>query len=203
MSDEPQAQNTLVISDLETLKVISVPLRMKILELTLDQSLTVKQIAQASDLTPSRLYYHIKLLEKHGLLEVASTRLVSGIVEKSYRCTAQDIQVKKELLFSPSGGVEPFDMTLTAIFDVVRADIKKSVQAKLISPDKSISKHKMHMSRTLSCRTPEKAQAIHQRLKEIVQEFDDLGASDNDDDAQCYALLLGMYPILEHKEETR
>ncbi len=59
MSDEPQPQGPLVISDLETLKVVTVPLRIKILELTLDQALTVKQIAQAPGLTPSRLYYHI------------------------------------------------------------------------------------------------------------------------------------------------
>ena len=33
---------------------------------------------------PNRLYYHVNLLEEHGLIRVTDTRLVSGIVERTY-----------------------------------------------------------------------------------------------------------------------
>ena len=75
------------ISDLETLKVISDPLRVQILEnigLASDagKSTSVKQLSEDLDIPQSKLYYHIKLLEKHDLVYVADTRVISGIIEK-------------------------------------------------------------------------------------------------------------------------
>lgn len=199
MNDEPQ--DTFVISDLETLKVISDPLRVQILELMLDQALTVKQIAQAAGLTPSRLYYHINLLEKHGLLEVAGTRLVSGIVEKSYRCAAQHIKVEKELFLSSPEGAESLGQALTTVLDATKADIKRSIRAGLIGSGQSADKPKSRISRTLACLTPAGAQALYQRLAGLVEEFSQLDALDGED-AQPYALLIGMYPTSHHTEET-
>jgi DNA-binding transcriptional ArsR family regulator len=201
MSAEPQLEE-LVINDLETLKVISDPLRLKILELTLGEALTVKQIAQATDLTPSRLYYHINLLEKHGLLKVAGTRLVSGIVEKSYCCAAQHIKVEKELLVSSPESAESLDMMLTTILDTTKADIQKSVQAGLIELGQSAGEGQSRMSRSLACLTPAGAQALYQRLGELVDEFDQYDEPDGKD-TRPYALILGMYPTSQYTEETK
>jgi DNA-binding transcriptional ArsR family regulator len=200
VNDEPQ--ETFVISDLETLKVVSDPLRVQILELTLDQALTVKQIAQATDLTPSRLYYHINLLEKHGLLEVASTRLVSGIVEKSYRCVAQHIKVEKELFFSSPEGAESLAQAFTTVLDATKADIQKSIQAGLIGPGQPAGERQARMSRSLASLTPAGVQALYQRLAELVDEFDARDEPDGED-ARLYALVMGMYPTLQHTEETK
>ena len=91
-------EEEVVIEDLETLKVLSDPLRMQIIELMGHTPRTVKQIAKQLDMTPNKLYYHIKLLEDHGLIRVVETRLVSGIVEKHYQTTAKEITVADGLL---------------------------------------------------------------------------------------------------------
>ena len=68
-----------LVTDLETIKIISDPLRVQILEhigLTSEvgKLITVKEIAEALDIPPTKLYYHINLLEKHDLIRVAETR---------------------------------------------------------------------------------------------------------------------------------
>ena len=77
-----------MIENLETLKVVADPLRLRILDAFGDKPHTVKQIAKVLEIPPNKLYYHVNMLEEHGLIRVVNTRLVSGIVEKTYRATA-------------------------------------------------------------------------------------------------------------------
>src|SRR5215204_4411779 len=77
-----------VVSDLETLKVVSDPLRIQLLELLVRGPRTVKQLASEMGTTSTKLYYHMSLLEERGIVRVISTRVVSGIIEKQYAITA-------------------------------------------------------------------------------------------------------------------
>src|SRR3954452_18438405 len=99
---EFEPQERIVIKDLESLKALSDPLRIQILELMLQGARTVKQIAAELKTTTTKLYYHINLLEQHGLIKVTGTRVVSGIIEKQYRLAAYSIAIDKSLL-SPTG----------------------------------------------------------------------------------------------------
>ena len=74
--------------DIETLRVLADPLRLRMLEVFGQhgrEPLTVKEIARSLGEPLTKLYYHVNLLEQHGLIVVASSRLVSGILEKHYR----------------------------------------------------------------------------------------------------------------------
>lgn len=72
------------VSDPETLKVIADPLRLELLSL-LTEPKTAKELAGSVGVPTTRLYYHLKVLENHGVIKVVSKRLVSGIEEKTYR----------------------------------------------------------------------------------------------------------------------
>ena len=67
--DIPNPEPTMMINDLESLKVFSDPLRNQIMEILAPEKLTINQIAKKLGLAPSKLYYHINLLEKHGLIQ--------------------------------------------------------------------------------------------------------------------------------------
>src|SRR5919199_432922 len=101
----------LTISDLDSLRVIADPLRLRILE-SLIEPRTVKQVAAELGIFPTKLYYHMQLLERHGLIMVVDTRLVSGILEKRYRAAARCFHVDHALLAlsGPTGdeGLEMF-----------------------------------------------------------------------------------------------
>src|SRR5215218_10360712 len=101
--------DVLVVSDLEMLRLISDAVRIQLLELMRGNQRTVKELAAELGVPPTRLYYHMNLLEEHGLIRVASTRLVSGIVEKRYAVTAARLSVDRALLApagEPAAGLE-------------------------------------------------------------------------------------------------
>src|SRR5919112_744906 len=73
-----------LISDAETLKAISDPLRLKILEAMVarvGEPWSVKELAAALDVPQTRLYHHVELLLERDLIRVAGQRVVSGIIE--------------------------------------------------------------------------------------------------------------------------
>src|SRR5262245_31172041 len=84
-----------VIDDLATLRLLSDPLRL-IEELGVVPT-TVKALARAMGMKPNRLYYHVNLLEQHGLVRVTHTRIVSGIVERTYALVARHFAVSEAL----------------------------------------------------------------------------------------------------------
>ncbi len=62
------------------------PVRFRILRLLDAQEMTTADIGETlADVPNSSIYRHLKLLLDGGLIEVADTRLVKGIQEKTYR----------------------------------------------------------------------------------------------------------------------
>lgn len=188
-----------IIQDLETLKVVADPLRLQIVELVFDQPSTVKRIAKQLDLTPSKLYYHMNLLEKHGLIQIASKRIVSGIVEKSYIAAARNIRVMKGLLnpqqTSPTakqgGSVSLF---VDAILDDTKLDIQRNAEAEVIDLSGQTPAHSLRISRSTSRLTEAQALEFQERLRGLVEEFMGYKADNANADEQGYALVFAMYP---------
>jgi predicted transcriptional regulator len=88
-----------ILSTLEEIKVISDPFRFKILVLFNDDSaaLTVKQMSVKLNEVPSKVHYHVKELERIGILEIVETKEKGGVVEKYYLPTAEVFRVKKDI----------------------------------------------------------------------------------------------------------
>ena len=107
-----------VISDVPTLKAMAEPIRMAMLNALDEGPATVKEMARRLDVPPTRLYYHVKILERHGLLRVSSKRMVSGIEERSYAATARSWTVADSLLTDPA-----VSDLLEASFDLTRTEV--------------------------------------------------------------------------------
>jgi len=207
---EPAQQMT--ISNLETLKVAADPTRLRILEILTEKPLTVKQVAHKLDTTPTKLYYHINLLEQHGLITVTASRIVSGIIEKQYRTSAHSLRVSKELLTlsdeeQPEGGVSGL---LTAIFEATRDDVLRGIRQGLVKLDQDEGPdHNSMMLRTITRLTPEKYHEFYERLKALLTEYKILDESggdvggDNDADQKypAYGLTIALYPVAEAEPE--
>lgn len=187
----------LVIDDLDTLKVTADPLRLQIIETILDHPHTVKQIAHKLDIPASKLYYHINLLEKHGLISIVSTRVISGIVEKSYQTTARNLRVQKGLLNPAHATHEPdngMGLLVDAILDDAKQDIKHNAASGLIDLMNEASPLNLNISRTMTRLTPEQALAFQSELKALSEAFQAKKDDGANADEQSYALVLVMYP---------
>src|ERR1041385_4253093 len=72
----------------EQLKAVADPLRQRILGLFVKEPRTTKQVAELLGQPPTRLYHHVDLLEKAGLIELVETRPKRGTVEKYFQAVA-------------------------------------------------------------------------------------------------------------------
>jgi DNA-binding transcriptional ArsR family regulator len=189
-------EDVFLIDNLETLKIVADPLRLKILELLRREPHTVKQLAAALSVALKKLYYHVNLLEAHGLIRVASTRLVSGIVEKQYQVTAYRLSVDRTLL-APAAPAndEGVDAYLSLILDHAKSEIKKGVRAGQIDlAQKTMQRRGLVLGRRWVRLSPERADAFLARLKALEDEFEALPPASEGSDTQFYEILFGMYP---------
>jgi DNA-binding transcriptional ArsR family regulator len=137
MIDETQAKPftpapEMVITDLETLKVLADPLRLSILEYLMRPS-TVKRIASKINKPATKLYYHFNLLEKHGLIVLVDTRIVSGIIEKHYQAAAKIYRVAKNLLAPGSTEFdEGLELTLNGLLQSTKQEILDNIHDQTI-----------------------------------------------------------------------
>ncbi|WDL96733.1 ArsR/SmtB family transcription factor [Alicyclobacillus sp. ALC3] len=90
-----------VIDTPEQLKALSDPLRIRILTRIIVREATGKQLADEFQMSASKVHYHLRELENHGLAEIVRTEEKNGIIQKFYRAVAVDYVVSESLL--PSG----------------------------------------------------------------------------------------------------
>ena len=186
------------IKDLETLRAVSDPLRIQIVELLTNQNLTVKQVAEKLGLAPSKLYYHFGALEKLGMIEVAETRMVSNMVEKVYQSNADQLDVDPSLLkFSKEGDNESFNILISSTIDATREDIIRSLQARQFQLDLGAAEQSRRfiINRVVSQISEERVAEFQERLVQLIQEFEgeDKHASRKPNQPP-YALTVAMYP---------
>lgn len=74
-------------------KALSNPERVRILALLIERPGTAKQVADWVGQTRGRVHYHIKELEKTGLVEIVARVERGGVVEKYYRAVARNFYV--------------------------------------------------------------------------------------------------------------
>ena len=197
---------SLTISDMDTLKVLADPLRHQILEVLTRETLPVKEIGARLGLTPGRLYYHVNLLEKHGLIQVVHTKMVSGIQEKHFRVSAMDFEIDRGLLSqSTSQGRESIHSVVAATLDATRDDVLRSVEARFFELDRGaeekprnviISRHKGNL-------TEAQVADFQARLVALVEDIERAqnAAPEQGEGLHPYALLLAFYPSFYYSED--
>jgi DNA-binding transcriptional ArsR family regulator len=201
MSDTPfQIEEIFTIKDLDTLKVVADPLRIRILEFFSDENPhTVKQISTALEIAPNKLYYHVNMLEEYGLLRVVDTRIVSGIIEKLYMVVAHTIQVDRNLL-SPSGSSvnnEALTLMVEAMLDETKRSIFESARAGLIdTSEEGDVRDRLIMGSMTGRLRAEDAHEFIQRFNALVKEF----ADRDDPSGKPYRLSFTIFPSVDHPD---
>jgi DNA-binding transcriptional ArsR family regulator len=202
MSEFPA--HVFVIRDLETLKAISDPLRLRLFGLLQGEARTVKQLAKELGVAPTRLYYHINQLEELGLVRVAETNLVGGIIEKQYQAAVARITVDRGLLTPGMGPVDAaLETMLSAILDGVREAVRGSVRAGLIDPTSEIPAERgLLLGRKWLRLSPEDAASLYEGLVALLSEYAER-SSDADENDLPYEIVVGLYPVTNPPEKNR
>jgi DNA-binding transcriptional ArsR family regulator len=111
-------QETLILKEPEQLKALGHPLRVRVLEMLGQEGewqLTNRELAQRLGVDPGHLHFHVRMLLKAGLIELADSQGRGR--EKPYRAVAKVFRVSPELL--AAGGAS--DLQAAMIDQVQRA----------------------------------------------------------------------------------
>jgi len=189
------------IDNLETLRLLTDPLRMRVMSAFADRpdtAFTVKQLSTQLDVRPTRLYYHVNLLEEHGLIKIASSRVVSGIIEKSYVAAARSITIDQELLRVSPAGREATAASLVALMQATAAEIATAVED--ASQQAQEDRRQMQIGKSGAHLTPQAHAEFFKRLGELLDEFTQkYGTTDQPPN---HALFVAYYPLHQETEET-
>jgi DNA-binding transcriptional ArsR family regulator len=136
---------------------------------------TVKELAKAMDMKHNRLYYHVNLLEEHGLVRVTQTRIVSGIVERTYALVAKHFAVSEAL----SLPVDVKREVTGTLLRVVSAEIDGA-------PDASVGRMQLWL-------TADEREAFKQELGDLLDKYGNGERQRDDAVADRYTLLFALY----------
>jgi DNA-binding transcriptional ArsR family regulator len=180
----------------ETLRAISDPTRMRILETMVqrqDPPWSVKELAAALGVPQTRLYHHVEQLLAHDLVLPVERRVVSGIIETRYRVAALSFQLDRRMFEADADGAAGIlHDTMVAVFDTARDEIEAAMRSGAIDPSDAAS-DRILVSRGITRMTPEQAAEYQRRLGELAEEFADL--DDPSPEAQAWGVVLAVYPL--------
>jgi DNA-binding Lrp family transcriptional regulator len=187
----------LMVKDLETLKILADPQRNQILEILAPGKLTVNQIAEKLGLSPSKLYYHINLLEKHGLIQEVDSIIKANIIEKVYWITAYECKMDENLCnFSTPIGQQSTMTSMVAPIDTTREDILRSLEARATALEQGAEPHPRDVivRREVQNMSDDIADQFADRLNAILEDFKKYEGDESDQDTHTRALTIAFYP---------
>jgi DNA-binding transcriptional ArsR family regulator len=118
-----------LLTTVEQLKSISVPVRLKILQAMAARPMTTKQVALQLGEPITKLYRHVDALENAGLLVLVEEVPKRGTVQKFFRAAAKVFKAD-DSCFQAKANKDARSQTLIKLLDTTRQEITRSMSEK-------------------------------------------------------------------------
>jgi DNA-binding transcriptional ArsR family regulator len=183
------------VDDVNVLKAMADPTRLAILAALMKSRndrpvMSVKELAAELGEPQTKLYRHVRQLEAAGLIEVASTRMVSGILEQRYQACQQDLRLGRSFLQEHP---EESQVAAQTVLDHYRDGFFAAYQADRQSGAEvpAAEAYRKPMLFVGDCKvSPAKAAELKNKLEEIIS---DLGNAAEDPEGVSLNLLIGSF----------
>ncbi len=184
---KPSPQPVFLIRDATSLKALADPLRLRLLRCFYDKqegrALSGRQLmGLVGEEGNRKIYYHLGLLEKAGLIYKVGEKKQRNLIEVYYGPSALNLQIAPELLQATEEG-SPMVELARAYLGAVRADLPFVQDA---SPEEVLL---MHREVTLPAT---QAEQMRQELREVIERYEALSVTA--DDAGNHRVTLVSYP---------
>jgi len=113
MEEIPELYN---LETIEQMRAIADPLRLRIVDALSQRAFTATGLGERLGLPANKAHYHVRELEKVGLVRIVETREKGGILEKYYRAVAQTLDIPQSLLRTA-----PLDESVATIGDYLQS----------------------------------------------------------------------------------
>lgn len=191
-------KETVMLKDLEQIKVFAHPLRARLVEVFADMPRTAKQAAQVIGQKPTKLYHHVEALERVGLIKLVKTQKKRGTIEKYYRTVAKRFSVDSSLFEMMRNGkkaVGEFRAMFSTMLENTMREMNESISEKLICPEKR--EVEVTLARKHIRTTPAKIKKMQGKIQKMLDEFT---AAQEMKGGIEYRLVLVFYPLTNKKK---
>ena len=83
----------MIVEDPAAIKLMFTPKYAEIIRLVSAEELSVSDVARRLDVNSGSAYYHMKELEKHGLVKLTREEIAGGVVKKYYHTSAMNLSI--------------------------------------------------------------------------------------------------------------
>ena len=190
-------QDVFYIEDVDQAMTVLKPIRLELLK-QLDEPRTCPELGDYFDMSAQKIYYHVKALEKAGLVEKVEEQRVRGVVEGYYQAKARSYWLAPQLV----GKVGGTQMTQDQVSLRVLLDLAEEVHDDLgtLGHKSESGKHVPSMSMSAHIHLPDasRRQAFLEELQDIFQSLARKYGIPEDEvaitDGQGFRLILMCYP---------
>ncbi|WP_010632709.1 ArsR/SmtB family transcription factor [Sporolactobacillus vineae] len=176
------------ITTLDQLKVISDPLRTKILWSLDEREKTGKILSEEMHLSPSKIRYHLTELERVGLIEVVRTEVKNGILQKFYRPVARNISLEKVSSLLNGEDVPDWDSALKENAYCALEELRKNIaRAEFRNRDFLFVPYRAELTR-------EEEQEVRKKIKDLYQYMQSRSERKTTEPVKTYYTNLAFFP---------
>lgn len=193
MSKAPDVGEVLEVEDIEVFETLNNPLRLRIMRQLVEPA-PIKQVAEALDVPPTRLYYHFDLLEEAGVIRVVETRKVGAMVQKLYQIVARSFRPSAKLTEGDHSPAEMAKITAGVVLDSARLEAEEALERHFgdVAAGGDLESLPGSLGRTLASFTKERAAEFGKKLEQLLEESFD---PEHGAEGVEYALSYTFFPV--------
>lgn len=177
-------KETLTIQDLEQVRLLSDPLKLKLIQAFAEGPKTARDVADTTGEKLTKLYRHIDALLDAGLIHITSEEQKRGTVERTFEAVARRFEVDHSLFADGDAQLEP-------IRDVIRAG-----EEELLSALSNVGDDEQPLFVRLRVRgSRTQLAALQASLEQWVADAQAMEDDEATDDMEEAGVMIGFYPI--------
>lgn len=182
-----------IIETYEQLKAISDPLRTKMLMYLVEQPYTVHMLANELNLSRAKILYHIRELDKYGIIKLARTEERGGNLLKYYQAIARGFIPADHLL----NYVESKEATRQSFLEV----LSRAKTRVLTAPDETFKLHSSNVEEWNNLSLQNEFTVSQEKFLEFTKKYrallEDLISDNTEEEKQHYYLMTTAFQIEE------
>lgn len=187
----------LIINRIDQARVLLRPLRMELMQL-LGEPRTCTDLAAALNLTPQKAYYHVKVLEKAGLVSRVAERKVKGISEGIYQAAGSSVWISPELTARLGGEKQVRQQVALGQLGELAGMVMEDARALGAEPDAPV----LTLNAAIELADPADRKAFMADVQDAIQQIARLYGATGElvDEGERYRLVLACYRQPEPEE---
>ena len=189
------------LANLEQMKLLADPRRIRIMEILCGEERTTKQVAEILGEPPTRLYHHVTALARVGLIQLTRTRQSRGALEKYYVAVAKAFSADPKLFTSRRGpqAAQAAATLATRFLDLTAEDLRG-----LLAQGESMEQLKEQgILSYLEVRgTRREIEAVRAKLTKLIESCTK-GGGESRRGGTAHRLTIAFFPVARRSPSTR